>query len=352
MMIASFALGFVIRYFLLMLYSSRPKSIDLWSNLTQQVEIFGARIPPLQVITIIVTIVILIALTAFLKRTRYGLEMRAAAENFTMARMLGVRANRVIMLAFAVSGMLAAAIGLVGAVAGGAIGGWMGVMVMEQYRAYFRFPELHAAFHWPGFLIAVVASVAAAVAGCLLSVRRAARLSPAVAMQPPRPATYRQGPLDRLAPGRTLDQASRMIVRNLERFPVRAALTGLGLASGLALLIGSQFVFGSLDHIVDQAYFQTQRWSDSIAFAEARGERAIAEAARLPGVFAAEPVRVAPIRIKAGGRTELTRLTGLKAGALMHRPLDGGGRQIAFQGRGIVLSAALAAKLGVRAGDR
>ena len=113
MMIASFALGFVIKYFLLMLYSSRPKSIDLWSNLTQQIEVFGARIPPLQVITIVVTIVILLALTAFLKRTRFGLEMRAAAENFTMARMLGVRANRVIMLAFAVSGMLAAAVGLI-----------------------------------------------------------------------------------------------------------------------------------------------------------------------------------------------------------------------------------------------
>ena len=113
MMIASFALGFVIKYFLLMLYSSRPKSIDLWSNLTQQIEIAGARIPPLQVITIGVTIVILLALTAFLKRTRFGLEMRAAAENFTMARMLGVKANRVIMLAFAVSGMLAAAVGLI-----------------------------------------------------------------------------------------------------------------------------------------------------------------------------------------------------------------------------------------------
>ena len=113
MMIASFAFGFVVKYILLMLYSSRPKSIDLWSNLSQQIEIFGARIPPLQVITICTTIVILLALTAFLKRTRYGLEMRAAAENFTMARMLGVKANRVIMLAFAVSGMLAAAVGLI-----------------------------------------------------------------------------------------------------------------------------------------------------------------------------------------------------------------------------------------------
>lgn len=113
MMIASFALGFVIKYFLLMLYSSRPKSINLWSNLSLPVEVFGARIPLLQVITIVVTIAVLLGLVAFLKRTRFGLEMRAAAEDFTMARMLGVRANRVIMAAFAISGMLAAAIGLI-----------------------------------------------------------------------------------------------------------------------------------------------------------------------------------------------------------------------------------------------
>ncbi|WP_284165841.1 branched-chain amino acid ABC transporter permease [Frigidibacter sp. SD6-1] len=113
MMIASFALGFVIRYFLLMLFSSRPKSISLLPALSQPVEILGARIPLLQVITIAVTVAILFGLTSFLKRTRFGLEMRAAAENFTMARVLGVRANRVIMGAFALSGALAAAIGLI-----------------------------------------------------------------------------------------------------------------------------------------------------------------------------------------------------------------------------------------------
>lgn len=113
MMIASFALGFVIRYFLLMLYSSRPKSISLLPALSQPVEVLGARIPLLQIITIAATLVILFALTGFLRRSRFGLEMRAAAENFTMARMLGVRANRVIMGAFALSGALAAAIGLI-----------------------------------------------------------------------------------------------------------------------------------------------------------------------------------------------------------------------------------------------
>ncbi|MDO8279701.1 MAG: branched-chain amino acid ABC transporter permease, partial [Burkholderiaceae bacterium] len=130
MMIASFALGFVIRYFLLMLFSSRPKSISLLPALSQPVEILGARIPLLQVITIAATIAILFALTAFLKRTRFGLEMRAAAENFTMARMLGVRANRVIMGAFALSGALAAAIGLILAAQTGTVDIQMGASVM------------------------------------------------------------------------------------------------------------------------------------------------------------------------------------------------------------------------------
>ncbi|HVJ34300.1 MAG TPA: branched-chain amino acid ABC transporter permease [Terriglobia bacterium] len=112
MMVASFALGFVINHFILMLYSSRPKSISLWPDLSLPVEILGARLPLLQLLAIIVTVAIVVALALFLKRTRFGLEMRAAAENFTMARMLGVRANRVILLAFAISGMLAGAIGL------------------------------------------------------------------------------------------------------------------------------------------------------------------------------------------------------------------------------------------------
>ena len=44
----------------------------------------------------------------FLGRTRIGVQMRAAAENFTMARLLGVRANTVIATPFALSGLLAA----------------------------------------------------------------------------------------------------------------------------------------------------------------------------------------------------------------------------------------------------
>ena len=130
MMISSFALGFVIRYFLLMLFSSRPKSVNLLPALSQPVEIFGARLPLLQLITIIATMVILVGLTIFMRRTRFGLEMRAAAENFSMARMLGVRANRVIMGAFALSGALAGAIALIFGVQTGTADIQMGASIM------------------------------------------------------------------------------------------------------------------------------------------------------------------------------------------------------------------------------
>ena len=44
-----------------------------------------------------------------MNHTRVGVEMRAAAEDFEMARLCGVRANRVIAIAFAISGLLAGA---------------------------------------------------------------------------------------------------------------------------------------------------------------------------------------------------------------------------------------------------
>jgi branched-chain amino acid transport system permease protein len=112
MMIASFALGFVIQNILLMLHSSRPKAVNLWPALNLPVQVLGARVPALQLLTVAVAALLLAALAWMLSRTRIGIEMRAAADDFDMARSLGVKANRVIGVAFAMSGALAALIGL------------------------------------------------------------------------------------------------------------------------------------------------------------------------------------------------------------------------------------------------
>jgi len=246
----------------------------------------------------------------------------------------------------------AVAIGVLGAFMGGLFGGWLGVAVMERYRQYFRFPTLEPEFHWSAFLISSTVAVTAAMLGSVLAVRQAVRLSPAVAMQPPRPAVYRKGLLDRFGGRRMLDEPTRIIARNLERFPLRAGLTAAGLAASLALLVGTQFVFASLDHVIDHAYYRAQRWSDAVAFAEPRSAHAVAEVLRLPGVFAAEPVRAVTVQVKANGLADRTRLTGLESDAVLNRPLDGRGRPIAFQGGGVVLSEVLARRLQVQAGDR
>lgn len=246
---------------------------------------------------------------------------------------------------------MAAAIGLAGALAGGAAGGALGAAIVDIYRTYFRFPVLNVHFHWAAFLTASGVSVAAAVAGSLAAVRRVVAVSPTVAMQPPSPAVYAVTPLDRLTTGEAFDQGSRMIVRRLERFPGRALLTTSGLAASLALLIGTQFLFDGVDQVVDATYYRVQRWSDAISFVEPRDVAAVRDVARRQGVYAAEPTRVVAARLKAGGRQETVRILGLEPTSYLHRPLDAGGRRVPFEGRGLVLSEALATRLGLAPGD-
>jgi branched-chain amino acid transport system permease protein len=111
-MIASFSLSYVLQNSLLLVFGSRPKGINLWPNLNVPIKLGGAEFSSLQLIVIGATLALLAALGALIRFTRIGLEMRAAAENFRMARLVGVRANRVIGSAVALSGLLASAVSL------------------------------------------------------------------------------------------------------------------------------------------------------------------------------------------------------------------------------------------------
>lgn len=59
-------------------------------------------------IVLVVAPVILIALTLFFQRTRYGIAARGAAENEDRARLLGVRVKRVALIVWALAGFLSA----------------------------------------------------------------------------------------------------------------------------------------------------------------------------------------------------------------------------------------------------
>jgi branched-chain amino acid transport system permease protein len=112
LLISSFAVGYLLQSVVLFLYSGRPRSVSIFPELTAQVEFAGVRTSIADVMTIVVAGSLLIALVLFMKRSRIGVEMRAASEDFTMARLLGVKADRVIAVAFLISGLLAAVVAL------------------------------------------------------------------------------------------------------------------------------------------------------------------------------------------------------------------------------------------------
>ena len=110
LLVSSFAVSVFIQKTLILFVDARPKGVDFLPGLQHQVSVLGAQLPLLEIVTIAVGLVLLAGLSWFMRATRFGLEMRAAAENFRMARLLGVRANRVIAMAFAISGFLAATV--------------------------------------------------------------------------------------------------------------------------------------------------------------------------------------------------------------------------------------------------
>ncbi|HEV7641689.1 MAG TPA: branched-chain amino acid ABC transporter permease [Gaiellaceae bacterium] len=107
LLITSFAVSFFLQNLAIMIFGSLPRTANISTRLSESFSAGALTIPWLDIVTIGVTAFLVVALGAFLGRTSVGLQMRAAAEDFRMARALGVRANVVIATAFAISGVLA-----------------------------------------------------------------------------------------------------------------------------------------------------------------------------------------------------------------------------------------------------
>ncbi len=127
LMIASFAVSFVLQNVILATYGSRAKAVNLWPALNSQLMLVDIRLPILKIVTILVTVLLMVSLTLFLKKSPYGIQMRAAAEDFKMAQFLGVKSSFVIGLAFAISGLLAAIVSLLFTVESGSLSYTMGL---------------------------------------------------------------------------------------------------------------------------------------------------------------------------------------------------------------------------------
>jgi putative ABC transport system permease protein len=240
---------------------------------------------------------------------------------------------------------------IIGALVGIYGGYLMGSGMTRMYASYYRLPVYQYGVDIPSFALAAALAITAGVAGVAGSVRRAVSLPPAEAMRPEPPASYKPTFIDRMGFGRFLPQAPRMILRNIERTPLRTFLSALGIAFSVAILVIGSFFEDSLDLIMDLEFRQAWRGDVTVTFVSPVPARAAAELSGLPGVTEVEPFRAVPAVLRAGHRSYHTAITGMVPEPRLRRLLDGDGRPVAIPANGIMLTRKLGEILGVVPGD-
>jgi putative ABC transport system permease protein len=242
-------------------------------------------------------------------------------------------------------------IGIAGVLFGIVLGGYLGSAIGDLYNEFFRFPELLFSIPIEVVVGATLMTLGAAGLGAFSAVRRAVRIPPAEAMRPEPPARYRRSVVETVALARRLGVAGRMVLRNLGRRPLRAAVSVVGIGFAVAvLMVGFVFV-DAVDRLITTQFSVAERQDVTVTFVEPRSDAARHALARMPGVIAVEPVRSVAARVRAGHRERYLAITGVAAGARMRRVVDADGREVRLTPSGVVLSKTLADVLNVTAGD-
>ncbi|MEJ2082335.1 MAG: ABC transporter permease [Acidobacteriota bacterium] len=245
----------------------------------------------------------------------------------------------------------AIAIALLGSLIGLAGGIRLGRAMTDLYNQFFHFPILLYRLGPRVAIEAVGISLAAAILGALFAVRRALRLPPAEAMRPEAPPVYRKSIAERFGLRRVLSQPARIIVRSLERRPLRALISIVGISAATALLILGTFTEDAIGDFTEIQFNRAQRYDLMVTFVEPASPRARHEIQRMPGVLDLEPFRSVPVRLIHGHRWRDMAITGIPAHSRMNRIIDASSSVLDPPPEGLALSAILANSLGIRAGD-
>ncbi|NIO40260.1 MAG: FtsX-like permease family protein [Burkholderiales bacterium] len=240
---------------------------------------------------------------------------------------------------------------LTGVVIGSGGGLYLGAQLTALYQDYYRFPTLPFAVTPQVIVIAVGVSLAAAIAGALSAVRRAAALPPAVAMRPEPPASYHATALERTGLHRLLPASGRMIARHLLRRRWNSAMSTFGIACAAGILLVGGYLLASITHLMQVQFEQVQREDVLIVFNEPASADARLEVSRLPGVLYAEPFRSVSVRFRNQHRSKRAEIIGIDQGSRLRRLVDAAGRTVDLPPDGLVLTRKLAEILDVSTGD-
>jgi putative ABC transport system permease protein len=290
---------------------------------------------------------IFLAVAAFLTHMVLGRLIAVERSEIGLLKAFGYR-NRDIALHYT---QFVLGIGAVGVLLGWTVGYWLGLYNTGIYAEFYHFPFL---LFRPGprpFALAAMVSLGAALIGALGAVRTAAAMPPAEAMRPPAPPLFRRTALGRFSFVQRLDQPTRILLRQVVRWPGRSFITSAGIAMSVAVLVTSMQWLDAINHMVNVYFLEAQGQNLTVGFAEARSSEITRDLARLPGVQTTEPMRSVAAKMRNGRREEREALQGLPARQELYRVYDAGGRALELPPEGVVISTMLAEMLQVRVGD-
>lgn len=290
---------------------------------------------------------IFLAVAAFLLNVVLNRQVSTQREQIAALKALGY-ANAAIARHYLLQVVIIVCIGIV---IGIALGFWWGGAITALYAEFFHFPSY--SFFMPPWVVLTAGAVTlvAACGGAMGAVQKAVALAPAEAMRPPSPGRYGPTLLERAGLGGLLGPAARMVIRNMERRPLRALLTTAGMASAVAIVISGLFWRDALDYMMFVQFEAAQPGDAEIALVEPLASRSLHEISRMPGVMMTEGSRDVPVRLVAGHRYYRTALIGVSDAGELRRLLDGKQNRIAIPPEGILLTDRLAERLGVGTGD-
>ncbi|UZJ42669.1 ABC transporter permease [Prosthecochloris sp. SCSIO W1101] len=240
---------------------------------------------------------------------------------------------------------------LVGAVAGTALGAWLGLGLTGVYEDFYNFAELIYYFRFEDVALSVLLSAGAALVGALSAVSQAVALPPAEGMRPETPAVYKPGVLDRKQFQKKIPVSIRIIVRNLERRKLKAAISVLMIAFAVAILIAGRYSYDAVNHIMLVEFSEKHREDLTVIFNESRPSSVQYDIAALDGVLEQEFYRAESARLVHEHRSRRQSITGLKTVDGLRRLVDAHNRQLQLPENGLLLTTTLANVLGVSPGD-
>ncbi|WP_204903042.1 ABC transporter permease [Microbulbifer mangrovi] len=306
------------------------------TNEIQELETLGRLLPP-----------IFLLVAAFLLNVVIGRLVDTEREQIGLLKAFGYSNSAVALHYLKMIGVIT----FLGIVVGVALGLWLGHGLARLYMDYFKFPFLLFRAPPEVYLVGIGFCLLVSAAGTFTAVRKVVRLDPAVAMVPPPPPDYsRSGRwLEMLT--RWIDQPSRMILRHLYRWPKRAAMSCIGIAMSMGLLIGASFSMDAVMVMVDISFNVIDRQDVTVNFVEPRNIRAVQDVLHAPGAMTAEPFRAIPVVLRNGPRTRREAVIGLAPQPELSRVVDTDLNPVVLPDYGIVLSDKLAELLAIETGD-